>query len=212
MWDPAAAEAQRLRPGASPPRKSSRDRVAAAFQGLWQITTRIWSQASPPMSLFQHRRMWLFSRIRWDLCLWGVLPAGEPPLPVWPEDPQTSLCSWGFTLPTRGLPGIELQNFRLCALPTYTVLMEFKSSCFSFFCSVHVFVSTYPLASCFFWGGVEAFLIPPPHPASVLFPQARTASCPHSFSLHQFPLRAVYLSSSVVQVVQIVVLILKSVF
>ena len=33
------------------PRKSSRDSVAAAFQGLWKITTHIWHQASPPMTL-----------------------------------------------------------------------------------------------------------------------------------------------------------------
>ena len=33
-------------------RKSSRDSVAAAFQGLWKITTHIWHQASPLMTLF----------------------------------------------------------------------------------------------------------------------------------------------------------------
>ena len=53
------------------PRKSSCDRVAAAFQGLWQITTCIWHQASPPTTLFQNQHMWLFSRVHWGLCLWG---------------------------------------------------------------------------------------------------------------------------------------------
>ena len=85
---------QRLCLGASPPQKSSHNCVAAAFQGLWQITTHIWQQASPPTTLFQHQQRWLFSRVHWDLCLWRstqplpyVLPAGEPPLPMWPEDP-----------------------------------------------------------------------------------------------------------------------------
>uniref|UniRef100_A0ABI7YYA1 RING-type E3 ubiquitin transferase n=1 Tax=Felis catus TaxID=9685 RepID=A0ABI7YYA1_FELCA len=45
-------------------------------------------------------------------CLWGptqplpgVFPEGAPPLPVWPEDPWTPLCSWGFVLLTRTPPG-----------------------------------------------------------------------------------------------------------
>ncbi|XP_045297289.1 uncharacterized protein LOC123578461 [Leopardus geoffroyi] len=90
------------------PRKSSRGHVAAAFQGFWKITTHIWRQASPPTALFQHQRMWLFSRIRWDLCPWGVLPEGEQP-PMWPED--LALCSWGFAPPIRAPPGrIELNG------------------------------------------------------------------------------------------------------
>ena len=75
------------------PRKGSRDCVAAEFQSLWKITTHIWYQASPLMSLFQHQRMWLFSRVHWDLCLWGghtfstkCPPSREPPLPGWPKD------------------------------------------------------------------------------------------------------------------------------
>ena len=45
---------------------------------------------------------------------------------------RTSLCSWGFALPTRAPPGIELWSFRLCPPPVYRVLMEFKPSPFSF--------------------------------------------------------------------------------
>ena len=55
--DPAAAGAPRLRPGITRPTKSSRHSVAAAFQGLWKITTHIWHQASPLMTLFQHQLM-----------------------------------------------------------------------------------------------------------------------------------------------------------
>ena len=120
------------------PRKNLQDSVAAAFQGLWRITTHIWHQASPRMTLFQHQRMWLFSWAHWGLAfggptqpLPGVLPAGEPPLPMWPGEPWTPLCSWGFALPIRALPGIELW----CSdseLPLLIVLMKFKLSPFSF--------------------------------------------------------------------------------
>ena len=48
------------------PRKNSRDSVAAAFQGLWKITTHIWHQASPLPTLFQHQRMRPFSGVCWD--------------------------------------------------------------------------------------------------------------------------------------------------
>ena len=34
------------------PENSSQDSVAAAFLGLWKITTHIWHQFSPPRSLF----------------------------------------------------------------------------------------------------------------------------------------------------------------
>ena len=56
------------------PRKNSRDSVAV-FQGLWKITTHIWRQASPLMSLFQHQQMWLFFGVCWDLCLWSSCTA-----------------------------------------------------------------------------------------------------------------------------------------
>ena len=49
-----------------------------------------------------------------------------------PRGPPTPLCSWGFALANRLLPGIKLQSFRLCTPPVYTVLMEFKPSPFSF--------------------------------------------------------------------------------
>ena len=39
--------------------------------------------------------------------------------PLWPENPQTSFCSWGFALPTRAPPGIKLQSCSLCAPLVY---------------------------------------------------------------------------------------------
>ena len=56
------------------PGKSSCDHVAAAFQGLWKITTHIWHPASPLMTLFQHQQMWLFSGICWDQVATQPLP------------------------------------------------------------------------------------------------------------------------------------------
>ena len=121
------------------PRKSSHDLLAAEFQGLWKITTHIWHQALPLMSLFQRQQMWLFFGVRWDLCLgvaaWPlpkVLPAGEPLLPRWPKDPSDlALCSWGFTLPTEHHQ-VSSCGVLDCTLPVYGVLLEFKSSPFSF--------------------------------------------------------------------------------
>ena len=52
-------------------RKSLQDSVAAAPQGLWKITTRIWPPASPLTTLFQHQGMWLFSRVHWSLAFGG---------------------------------------------------------------------------------------------------------------------------------------------
>ena len=48
------------------PRKSLQDSVAAAFQWLWRITTYVWHQALPLMTLFQHQRKWPFSGVCWD--------------------------------------------------------------------------------------------------------------------------------------------------
>ncbi|XP_060467300.2 uncharacterized protein LOC132664511 [Panthera onca] len=72
------------------PEKNLRDGVAAAFQGLWKITTHIWHQASPLTTLLQHQRMWPFSGVCWaqvaSQSLPNVLPAVEPLFPVWPEN------------------------------------------------------------------------------------------------------------------------------
>nr|XP_060475905.1 solute carrier family 35 member F4 isoform X3 [Panthera onca] len=65
--------------------------------------------------------MWLFSQVYWGLAFgaptWplpGVLPAGEPPLPVWPEEPWIPLCSWGFDLPIRAPPGTSRSSVTRC--------------------------------------------------------------------------------------------------
>ncbi|XP_047706423.1 dehydrogenase/reductase SDR family member 12 [Prionailurus viverrinus] len=116
-------------------RKSSRDSVAATFQGLWKVTTHIWHQPSPLTTLFQHQRMWLFSRAHWGLAfggptqpLPGVLPSGEPPLPVWPEEPRNPLRSWGFALPTRAPPDLCQQREQCQEVWRRSVIDAFRKS------------------------------------------------------------------------------------
>ena len=120
------------------PRKSSRDSVAAAFQGLWKITTHIWHPASPLTTLFRHQRMWPFSGVYWAQVASSLYQIS---FQQWnhfslcgPRTSRTPLCSWGFTFPTRAPPGMELWSHSLLtfALPLFTVLMEFKPSPFSF--------------------------------------------------------------------------------
>ena len=83
LRDHAAANAQRLRLGASPPQK----KFMRSFQGLWKITTHL-APGFTLNDLVPAQRMWLFSGVCWHPCLGGstqplpdVLPAGEPPLP-----------------------------------------------------------------------------------------------------------------------------------
>ena len=97
------------------PRKSSQDSVAAAFQGLWKITTHIWHQASP---LFHHQRMWPPSGVCWDQVASAVspnvLPAVEPLLPVWPENLPDPTLFLGIHPSHQSTAGMELRSCRLC--------------------------------------------------------------------------------------------------
>ena len=159
--------------------------------------------------------------------LLGPLPVGMPHSlyqmssqqgncfsPCGPRTSWTPLCYWGFALPTRAPLGIELQSCRLCAPPVYRVLMEFKPSPFSFLpflfspCGCFRFST---LSAAAFGGGGGAFPILSPHlrPLSTSKNNSLTSSASLSPSS---PLHAAYLPSSVVQVVRVVVLILKSVF
>ena len=114
--------------GSACPRESSRDFVAAASQGLWQITTHIWHQASPQRPCSSTHECGCSPGSTRALPVRGstpplpdVVPAGEPPLPVWPEDSWTPLCFWEFALLTRELPGMELQSFRLWTPSVYSL-------------------------------------------------------------------------------------------
>ena len=93
--------------------------------------------------------------------------------------------------------------------------MEFTPSPFSFLFSpflvqsVWLFPLFHFLSSCF-WGGCFSHILPPPSSSSLR--RQKQLPALRGFSLPSSPLCAEYLLSSVVQVVQIVVLILKSVF
>ena len=157
------------------PRKSSHDRLAAIFQGLWKITTHIWHQDSLIKTLFHHQRLWLFSRICWDLCLWGVFPEEEPLLPMWPKDPGL-----------HSAPGDSRFS------PEHGQVLSCRVSDSVLPCLFPVFSPT-----------------PCPPPLS----GCKESSLPSEASVSpSSPLCTTYLLSSVVQVVQIVVLILKPVF
>ena len=118
------------------PRKSSRDSVAAAFQGLWKITTHIWHQASPLKTLFQHQRMWPFSGVCWDQVASTVStkrPSSSrtafPRVAREPPRPDSAPGDSPFPPEHRQVGSCGVAAF---ALPLFTVLTEFKHSPFSF--------------------------------------------------------------------------------
>ena len=139
LWDCATADAQRLWLGASPPQKKFMQSCSSSVSGIMENhNTHLIPGFTPQQSCFgisecgcSLRSMGPLSGEGGTQPLPDVLPTGEPPLPMWPEDPWTSLCSCGFTLLTRALSCIELQRFRLCASSVYRVLVEFKASPFS---------------------------------------------------------------------------------
>ena len=118
----AAADAQRPRPGASPPRKKFVTQCSSSASGIMENHSTHLAPGSAPSDLVPAPGMWPFSRVRRGLCLCGGNAASTrcPPSrgtasPVWPEAPRTPLCSWGVALPTRAPPGMELRSFSLCS-------------------------------------------------------------------------------------------------
>ena len=51
--------------------------------------------------------VFLWGLPRWPHGLYQMPSSRGTASPVWPEDPRTPLCSWGFVLPTRAPPGIS---------------------------------------------------------------------------------------------------------
>ena len=121
--DPAAARAPRLRPGASLPQKSSRDSVAAAFQGLWAPGFTLNDLVPAPANV----------AVFWGLLGPGgfhrlyqnVLPAMEPLFPVWPKTLPDPIAPGDSPLPPQSTARYQLQSCRLCApLRSLSELME----------------------------------------------------------------------------------------
>ena len=168
----AAADAQRLQLGVSLPQKKFTQSCSSSISGIMekQHTFGARFHHEQPCSstsicgcsLGSAGTEWLQSLYQMSFQQWNCFS------PCGPRSSQTSLCSWGFTFPTREPPGIELQSFRLCAPPVYRVLMEFKSFPFSFFSSVPMAVSTFPLSLQLLLGGGMFFPYSPP--ISILSP------------------------------------------
>ena len=124
--DPAAAGAPKLWPGASSPQKKFMRQCSSSVSGIMEnhnthllpgVTLNDFAPAPANVATF-----------------WGLLrPGGFNSLyqmsfqqwnrfsPCGPKTSWTPLCSWGSTLLTRAPPGIELQGFRLCLPPVYSL-------------------------------------------------------------------------------------------
>ena len=138
------------------------------------------TRLSPLTSLFLHQRMWSFSGVHCDLCLWGgcTVSTKYPPSrgttsPVWPEDSQDlAVCSWEFALPTRAPPRIELWSCILCTPPVYRVLLEYKPPSFTFLPFLFSPLRTLSFSPAFgWWGGCFPYSLP----VSILYSQVKTA-------------------------------------
>ena len=99
------------------PRKSLRDSVAAAPQGLWKITTHIWHQALPPCSSTSecgHSLGVCWAQVTSEP-LPNVLPSVEPLFPLWPEklpDPALLLGIHPSHQSTASYPSAEFLTLR----------------------------------------------------------------------------------------------------
>ena len=198
--DHAAADVQRLWLGASPPQKKFMQLCSSSISGIVENHN---THLVPGFSLNILVPAPVNVIVFWGLLgplpvgaaqlLQNVLPAREPFLPSGPRTPEDlTLCSWGFTIPTRRPPGIKLWSFGLCAPPVYRVLMEFKPSPFSFFPFLFSpLCALYFLSSCFWAGVMLSVLSPNLRP----FSASKNSSLPSvAFSLSS-PLCAMYLLS-----------------
>ena len=104
----------------------------------------------------------------------------------------------------------EAEEFQTLPSPVYRVLIVFKPSPFSFSCSIpYGYFHSFPFSPAAFRGNAFLVLSPRLHPLST----SKNSSLPSEASLSPSPpLCAVNPLKSVVQVIQIVVLILRSIF
>ena len=137
LLDPDDAGAPRLWPGASPPQKKFVRQCSSSVSGIMEnhnthllpaFTLNDLVPAPANVAAFQG----LLGPGGFNSLYQMSLRQGNHFSLCGPRTSQTPLCSWGFTLPTRALPGMELQSFRLCTPSVDRVLMEFKPSPFSF--------------------------------------------------------------------------------
>ena len=126
LLDPATAGALRLQPGASLPQKMLVRQCSSSASGIMENHN---THLAPGFTLND-----LVPAPVNVAIFWGLLgPGGFNSLyqmscrqwncfsPCGPRTSWTPLCSWGFTLPTRAPPGIELQSCSLCAPLVYSL-------------------------------------------------------------------------------------------
>ena len=126
LLDPGAAGAPRLRPGASPPQKKFWRYCSSSVSGIMENHN---THVAPGFTLND-----LVPAPANVAVFWGLLgPGGFNSLyqmsfqqwnhfsPCGPRTSWTPLCSWGFALPTRAPPGIELQSCSLCVPLVYSL-------------------------------------------------------------------------------------------
>ena len=126
LLDPAAAGAPRLRPNASPPHKKFPGRCSSRVSGIMENHK---SHLAPGFTLKD-----LVPAPVNVAIFWGPLaPGGFNSLhqmsfwqwnrfsPCGPRTSRTLLCSWGFVLLSRALPGMELWSWSLYILFVYSL-------------------------------------------------------------------------------------------
>ena len=86
----AAADAQRLRLGASPAQKKFTQPCSSSVSGIMGNHNTHLAPSFTLTTLFQHQRMWVFFGVCWDQVTTQLLPnvltALELLLPMWPKD------------------------------------------------------------------------------------------------------------------------------
>ena len=124
--DPAAVGAPRLRPGASPSQRKFTRQCSSSVSGIMEnhntrlapgFTLNDLVPAPGNMAVLQgllgpggFNSLYQMSFQQWN----HYSPCG-------PRNSRTPPCSWGFALPTRAPPGIELWSCRLCPPLVYSL-------------------------------------------------------------------------------------------
>ena len=134
--DPAAACTLRLWPGASPPQKMFVRQCSSSVSGIMENHNTHLASGFTLNDLVPAPGN--VAVLRGLLGPGGFNSLYQMSFQQWnhfsqcgPRTSRTPLCSWGFALPTRAPPGMELRSADF-ALPLFMVLMEAKPSPLSF--------------------------------------------------------------------------------
>ena len=175
------------------PRKSLHNRVAAAVQGLWQITTHSWHQAllharflvpTPANMAVLLGPLETFSLASLH-SIYQSLPSKRTASPHVARRPLRPCCLLLGIFPSHQTTArYQAAEFLTLCSPVYRVLMVLKHSPFSFlpFLFRPFWVFPFFLSSCFSGECFPCTLLP----VFVLSPQTKTAPYPRGFCLPHF--------------------------